>query len=375
MICWFSLTASWGQTSWTDAVLTQVANNNVRLKALAKSNEATIAERRTENTVGETAVEYSPFYQRGVSGLASSELIVSQEFDFPTLYGARRKSAMLQGQVLEQEYSIMKREVMTEAANLCYDLMTATEKAMLLKQRMAAADSLLAICNRRMEHGDATAMELNRVRMDRMNIMTEAVKNDGETLRIKTELQRMGVEVMPTDDEIMANTGAITLNTQKGQEEMLAETTVKMAKQDVRIQQQSWLPRLTVGYRRNTEVRESLNGFLVGVSMPLFSNKSKVKAARMRQAATEAEQQTVCQEKKSKQQRLAAEAATLKNLVKTYDTELMTQTLKTLMMAVGGGEISIAEYYIEADRIYSCMAEHIEAKNNLNKVTTELWNY
>lgn len=36
--------------------------------------------------------------------MASSELVVTQGFDFPTLYGARRKANRLQGEVKEMEY-------------------------------------------------------------------------------------------------------------------------------------------------------------------------------------------------------------------------------------------------------------------------------
>ncbi|MDE7085998.1 MAG: hypothetical protein K2O48_04850 [Prevotella sp.] len=76
-----------------ETIIASVEANNTLLKAVRSGNAATVAEVKSENTIGETSVEYSPFFRKGVGGTASSELIVSQEFDFPTVYGARSKSA------------------------------------------------------------------------------------------------------------------------------------------------------------------------------------------------------------------------------------------------------------------------------------------
>ncbi len=43
---------------------------------------------------------------------------------------------------------------------------------------------------------------------------------------------------------------------------------------------QGWLPKLELGYRRNTESGHPLNGVVVGFSFPLFENRNKVKIAK-----------------------------------------------------------------------------------------------
>lgn len=87
-----------------DDVLRSVEMNNLELKALLKGNEASSLELKQQNSLDDLSVEYSPFFNANVSGMASSELVVTQGFDFPTLYGARRKANRLQGEVKEMEY-------------------------------------------------------------------------------------------------------------------------------------------------------------------------------------------------------------------------------------------------------------------------------
>lgn len=357
-----------------DYILNSVETNNTRLRALREANAARMAELKADNTIGETSVEYSPFYQKGYGGMASSELIVQQEFDFPTLYGARSMAAAKQQRVVDTEYLLVRRDVMLEALNLCFDLATANENGRLIEQRLTSTNSLLEACNKRLEAGDATVIELNRIKMDRMALLTEATQNAGEKERLQIALQGLGAKdvelhnLLHHDVESLSASGIIG----KTQESALATASLESAQQDVKVQQQGWLPKLSVGYRRNTEQESKLNGFLVGVSMPLFSNSQKVKAARLRRSQAEAELDDARNTQQNRELALRAEVANLQHQIEAYDGELMQQSLSVLMKAVEGGQMSVTDYYTEADRIHSAMQQYITIQNRLYKAKAEL---
>lgn len=357
-----------------DSILNSVEKNNTRLRAMREANAARMAELKAENSVGETSVEYSPFYQRGYGGVASSELIVQQEFDFPTLYGARNRAADKQQRVMDTEYQLVRRDVLLEALNLCFDLATANENALLIETRLASANNLLAVCNKRLQAGDATIIELNRIKMDCMALLADSAQNAGEKERLQIALQGLGAEEVSTlelrhhDVESFSASGIIG----NAQESTLATASLESAQQDVKVQQQGWLPKLSVGYRRNTEQESKLNGFLVGVSMPLFSNSQKVKAARLRRNQAEAELDDARRSQHNRELTLRAEVANLQRQIDAYDGELMQQSLTVLMKAVEGGQMSIADYYTEADRIHSAMQQYITIQNRLYKARAEL---
>ena len=357
-----------------NAVLQSICANNKQLRALRQSNEASIMEQHSDNTVlGATSVEYSPFFRKGTNGISSSELVVSQEFKFPSTYTAQRKATDLMQDVLNRECDLALRNIMLEAQNLCFDLQTALQSATLINDRMTATDSLLSICRKQMLRGNATIMELNRIRLDSMNIQSDIARNVGETAQLKIALQKLGaseasLNTPSSDTNIKADIAVPTSVALQ-----LANATLKQAKQEVKLSKQSMMPTLTLGYRRNTEYRENAsNGPLIGVSMPLFSNSRKTKAARLKQSAAELEVENIQYQLDTQRKAQQAEATNLKQQLDTYDTALMQQTLATPMKAVSAGELSIADYYVESTKIYSILQEKLTAENRLNKVQAEL---
>ena len=70
------------QAQTIEEILHSIDQNNKELQALRQQAEAGKMDIQARNNLGETSIEYSPFFAKGVSGTASSELIVSQGFDY-----------------------------------------------------------------------------------------------------------------------------------------------------------------------------------------------------------------------------------------------------------------------------------------------------
>lgn len=370
-------------TTDIDDIIASVEANNTLLKAARSGIAATVAEMKSENVIGETSVEYSPFFRKGAGGTASSELIVSQEFDFPTIYRARGKSVSLRQNALDYEYAVLRREILLEAQKCYYDLLAVMGKRHILNERMEIADSLLSACEKQMRAGDTNVLEYNKAGIDRMAVMTEATANDGEVEKLELDLERLGLapELLRKITASLQDSAYQDNNQQplpyplqdKGAEVSCAEATLLLAEHDVRISQMGWLPRLTVGYRRNTEYEEpASNGFLVGVSVPLFSNSKKTSAARMRRNAAEEQLENTRHQTESRKRSLQAEASSLKKQLAAYDIPLMRRTLTTLLRAVRAGELTIMEYYREADNVYSKLQDRLTIENSYNKTMAEL---
>lgn len=355
------------------AVCSDIRQHNTQLRALRQSSEAQFAALQSENTLGETSVEYSPFFRSGVNGLASSELIVSQEFKFPTLFKAQQKANNLQHKVWQKEYDIAYRDIVLAALDLCSELTAALQTQQLIGLRSQATDSLLLICHRRMQQGDATIMELNTIRLDSMTLLTESAKNQGTIAQLQMQLQQLGVAL----SSLQPSTTPSNFNVQDiistSGEIHLAQANLTQAEQELSLSRQQWLPSFTIGYRRNTERHEpSANGPLVGLSIPLFSNSSKVKAARLRHTAAQYNLEHAQSQNQLQRQTLQTQQQSLQRQLQTYDTALLHSTLQTLMRATNAGQISITQYYVEANRIYSLLQEKIDIENQLHKSQTRL---
>lgn len=363
-----------------NAVLKSVEQNNMELKALLKGNEAADIENKSQNTLEDLSIEYSPFFQNETSGIASSELVITQGFDFPTLYGARKKAGQLQRNVLDMQYQTARRDILVNAKKLCLDIINYNKQKQLLQERRKNADELLAMFELKFKNGDATSLELNKIKLDRMNLETELVQADTKHANAMQQLQALNggqpIEVnmteypqAPDDDEVTMYEKAVatdwTVRT--------AQASVLAAEQDVKVNKQSWIPKFEIGYRRNTEGDNASNGFLIGGSIPLFSSKNKVKIAKARQTEAVMQHANARINAENSARTMINQMKQLKASADAYDVPLMRQTLKLLRTAVENGEISVTEYYVEADNIYKNMITYMDIERQYQDALTEIY--
>lgn len=363
-----------------NAVLKSVEQNNMELKALLKGNEAADIENKSQNTLEDLSIEYSPFFQSETSGIASSELVITQGVNFPTLYGARKKAGQLQRNVLDMQYQTARRDILVNAKKLCLDIINYNKQKQLLQERRKNADELLAMFELKFKNGDATSLELNKIKLDRMNLETELVQADTKHANAMQQLQALNgglpIEVnmteypqAPADDEVTMYEKAVatdwTVRT--------AQASVLAAEQDVKVNKQSWIPKFEIGYRRNTEGDNASNGFLIGGSIPLFSSKNKVKIAKARQTEAVMQHANARINAENSARTMINQMKQLKASADAYDVPLMRQTLKLLRTAVENGEISVTEYYVEADNIYKNMITYMDIERQYQDALTEIY--
>ena len=176
------------QAQTIDEVLSQIERNNKELQAQTQATLAAKLEVKTQNSLEDPSVEYSPFYTKGITGMSSSELVVTQGFDFPTLYAARRQSGKWQQTTLDHRQSAVRRDILLTAKNLCLDLIMLNQQQELLNERKKNADEMLALFEKRMQEGDAGILEVNKIKMERMGIETEVTQNNAAH---RTALQQL----------------------------------------------------------------------------------------------------------------------------------------------------------------------------------------
>lgn len=360
-------------------VLGSIERNNIELKSLSAGNEAEAYDLKERNSLEAPSVEYSPFFSKGYSGVSSSELIVSQEFDFPSLYMARHKAEKVAAKDLTARYSLARKEVLLSAYLLCIDYIHNEKALRLLEQRMEVADSLMSMYDKKMKHGDATILDVNRIRMELMNLKTEKIGLESELGNISRELtalnggESISLDALQYPEVSLADAPRLALLLEGDASVNAAAAGLATAESEVKVSRQEWMPKISVGYRRNTEMKESSNGFLVGVSLPLFSAGNKVKASKAR-----AEQSRLNLDNEMLRARmvLETEAENLKSLRKSlesYDLSLLDSTLKLMRKAVDHGNLTVTDYYSEADKIYAKWSEYIRVENDFYKSAARLY--
>ena len=361
-------------------VLKQVAANNLTLQALVHDNQADVLDIKASNSIGGLSVEYSPFFTKGYSGVAESELVVSQEIDFPTKYAARNKQAKMQQTVGDKLLAKQRRDILLQAQLLCIDLIRLNQTLSMLRERLANSETLLQMYQKRMEAGDANALELNKVKLDCMEVRTLVNEAQGERTSLLQQLRQLnGGKPIDVTDTVLPNYPQITnfetyraLALASDADVAVAQTVLRAADMNLKLQKNEWLPNISFGYRRNTEQGEGINGFLVGVSFPLYSNSNNVKAARQRRESAELQVMQAQNEAEATLRTNYEQLQGLQQVIDHSDVKLLQESLTLFAKALQQGEITALVYYVEINSIYEKLQRHIDLHCQSVKLLAEL---
>lgn len=366
-----------------DTVMARIERNNLELQALRESNKASMLEIKAENNIQQDlSVSYSPFFSNGVRGVASSEFVASLGFDFPTQYAARKKWGDYRSEEIGRQYLLQRRDILLEAKKLCLEIIRLDAEKEILDTRLENADELLALVEKKFEEGGAGILEMNKVKMERMTIRTLAAQNSasrrsaiqnlealngGISLEITAGMEYPVLPDLPDFDAFCKHIAESDLSV------LSAGASVEATAQEIKVNRQNWLPKLEVGYRRNTSMNEASDGFIVGISVPLFSGKNKVKIAKARHTAAIAGLENARLQSINEMRSSYFEMTELAQALEEYDLPLMLNTLEALKKAVTAGQISIMDYYMEADNIFNSLADYIGIENRYQVLMAELF--
>ena len=361
-------------------VLKQVAVNNLTLQALVHDNQADVLDIKASNSIGGPSVEYSPFFTKGYSGVAESELVVSQEIDFPTKYAARNKQAKMQQTIGDKLLAKQRRDILLQAQLLCIDLIRLNQTLSMLRERLANSETLLQMYQKRMEAGDANTLELNKVKLDCMEVRTLVNEAQGERTSLLQQLRQLnGGKPIDVTDTVLPDYPQITnfeeyraLALASDADVAVAQTSLRAADMNLKLQKNEWLPNISFGYRRNTEQGEGINGFLVGVSFPLYSNSSNVKAARQRRESAELQVVQAQNEAEASLRTNYEQFQGLQQVIDHSDVKLLQESLTLFAKALQQGEITALVYYVEINSIYEKLQRHIDLHCQSVKLLAEL---
>lgn len=363
-----------------EGILKSVATNNTELRALQSAASAEKAENRSENNLEDPTVDYLRQHNT-LDGGHSTEFNAIQSFDFPTQYVTRHRAISLRNEVVDRQYEAARREVLLQAKQLCLQMIYLNRQRTLLDQRLTNAEAMEKHAATRMETGDANILEMNKIKMERMNVNAEKAKNEAE---YRTALQQLlalnGNQPLEFDgtEYPQRTEGGVDYNAlhdlaltgDAGLEATAIQT--QAAQKQVSVDRQGWLPKLSVGFRRNTTAVDADNGLYVGASVPIFQNRKKVAAAKARAVEARLTQQSEKEKAEAQFQALYNEMQQLRAALDVYDLPLMFHTLDVLKTAFGEGELSVIEYFTEMECIYQNLMAHGEVEYRYHQLVALL---
>lgn len=393
----FACLGTAAQESGIDAVLRRIEANNKELKANIRQIASQKLEAKAENNLPDPSVSYAHLWDSKDNSKTVGEMVVSQSFDFPSLYATRGKMNRLRTVAFDARSAEMRQQVLLQAKELCLDIIMLHRRQELLDSRLKNAEELAAMYAKRLSMGDANALETNKINLELLNARTEARMNAtnlngklGELLALNGNMplspgRPAPAPALPTPQTLgLTDYPAVALpaDIYRTHDELLSadpalqsyESESAAARKLVSASKQGWLPRLELGYRRNTESGHPLNGMVVGASIPLFSNKGKVKSAKAQAMTIDFQKENAKVKASAELWQLYEEARSLQASMHEYEQTLSSQQdLSLLKQALLGGEISMIEYFVEVSVVYQSKMNLQLIENQYQKAMARLY--
>lgn len=343
-----------------DSLALEIARNAPQVVAAQASMQADLENRRQENVLEGPEAEFD--YKFGHNADNRWGVGISQSFEWPGLYQARRKAAKINQGAMDLLYREKLAEVYVDVKNTLIQAVSAQRTAARLERAAANTRRLLDIYEKSLKRGETTLLEVNRLRLQCFNITEkeQSARNTAKTLQIKLSAYAPGVEIpasLPSYEiEPVSMEQVEALKTKPLQ---LVERMTDLAEAEASIARRALLPGFKIGFAHDFEDGHHFNGFSIGITLPAWSGKSARKAAKAALAATRAEEARQRADITSEAMGLVIETASMYNRIEAAAPLFDEKSyIELLDKALEKGKITLLEYlrecndYLDAEQEY-----------------------
>ena len=367
--------------SGVPAVLSAIEQNNTALKALQEQTRAAQLENRTGIFLPGPEVEVNYLWGSPAVTGNRTDIAIRQRFDIPALTGMKARVARQQNVLPEWQYRANRLALLAEARQYCNEIIYRNALLKELSARLEHARTIADSYRERLERGDASLLEYNKALLNLSTAQGEITRTEIERTALLDELIRMngGIALSLDDDcydeqplpgdfeEWFAQTA------QQHPALAYSRQQVALRKQEVSLQRALSLPAFSAGYMSERVVGQQYQGVSVGISLPLWENKNKVKQAKAAVSAAEGALADRRRQLYGQLQTAYRRATGLKAMAGDYRRALSALNNTVLLKkALDAGEISLLDYMLELGLYYTAVNNALEAERDYQQALAEL---
>ncbi len=362
-------------------VLNIIEQNNTTLKALRETASAQKLENRTDIYLPDPEIGFNYLWGNPSSVGNRQDISVKQSFDFPTISGLKSKVANQQNRLVDWQYKADRMTILLEAKQYYLDLIYYNSLLKELSIRKKHAETIAEGQKERLDRGDGNILEYNNVQLNLSTVNGEITRIETERKAVLSQLTRLNGGEELVLNAIEFNSVQLPQNfsdwylTAEEKNPVLSyvKQEVELSKKKVSLSKSMGLPTFSTGYMSENVVGQRYQGVSVGISVPLWSNKNRVKQAKTAVKAAESRELDAKQQFFSQLEILYDRTLGLKNAAETYRASLNNANNSILLKkALDAGEISILDYIVEIGLYYNTVNQTLQAELDYQKAFAEL---
>ena len=365
----------------TNAVLRSVEQNNATLKALQKEVAAEQLANKTDIFLPGPEVEFNFLWGSPGEIGNRNDIRVTQSFDIATISGMKNRLANDKNRLAGLQYKSERIKVLLEAKQYCIELTYYNALRAEAAKRLQYARTLAEAYGERLERGDANRLEYNKAQLNLSAVEGEMSRIDVERAALLSELTRLNGGIPIAFEDTVHDPQTLPADfeawyTDAEKQNPLLEYVrgqVEVSRKELKLNKTLALPTFSAGYMREKTLGQNYQGVTVGMSIPLWGNKNKVKQARAAVVAAEARQEETRQQFYDQLQTLYLRADGLRQTADKFRSSLASlNNSELLTKALNAGEISLLDYIVEIGLYYDTVNQALAAERDFRQAFADL---
>jgi cobalt-zinc-cadmium efflux system outer membrane protein len=377
-ILWIAANA---QTNDIGTIMLEIEQNNKELKAYTTKVESRKLELKSENNLPDPQVGYYYLPWGEHTSGDYTEFQITQSFEFPTVYGARKGLREKKIEQMNLELASKRQDILLPAKLYCIELVYLNKRILVEQSRVSLAEKVYSQVQTLYEKEQVGILEINKAKIawlqEQFNV--EQIENDKRNILLLLQNLNGGNEVSFSQlnflgDEPIDSLGIIWSNRELNDPKLkVLIQEEEVAFELIRLSKNNSLPNITAGFNYQGVSGLNYSGIYGGLSIPIWSNRNKVKASN----ALYEYQQSISsvkflaayanfQKQYYKYQMLARKLNEYQKNINSLNSDNL------LYKAYELGEISFMEYYLEMQFYHQAYDSMLEMEKQLNQLKADI---
>lgn len=368
-------------------VLSQIEKNNTALQSLRKRTEADQYGYKAERALDAPEVGFDYLWSSPADVGTRKDISVTQSIDVAALAGARGKLADSRTELSDIQYNIERQKILLEAKRLYIKIVYCNAVNAELSSRIARSEQIEAAYRDMQARGETDMIEVNKAHLAYLSQKNALSRNLVERESLLSELQglnggepvEVNASVISTDEVLPADFGAWYAEaSQQIPELAYMKKNVDVNAAEARTVKMANYPSLTAGYMAELVKGSNFRGLTLGLSIPIWSVRSKVRQANASCEAAKLEERDAMTKTYNSFKALYDRAKGLQEISTELSSSLAvsTEAMALTEHKLKAGDISLIDNIMELSLYYSLADEVLATSCDYALALAELyaWN-
>ncbi|MDP2207198.1 MAG: TolC family protein [Bacteroidota bacterium] len=368
----------------TDSFLKSVTRNNKAIISNQHFGDAKKLSYRTGLYPKNPEIEYNHLWGNPKDIGNQTEFNITQSFDFPMVYYYKNKISNRQAAKIEHEQKYFENDIQLQARLVCYELIILNKRKIEITQRLQDAEKYFQMYQQKFTTGDVSVVELNKAKLNLLAAQNEHRLNETERYNIRQDLKELNggndfdftETSYPPLQDLLAYEAVLATFTQNSHSLQFYESDVLINNLQLKEAKANWFPKFELGYRSEKILHQSLRGFHLGMTIPLWEGANTIQHQKINSLYSVSSLEAYKIKSEIELGKLYNRVVVLRQVLDETENILKTANNKEVInQMLEVGQISFIEYLLETSYLYKIIDDYLQTEKEYNITVAKLHRY